>query len=184
MCSRASRVLLGGLLLLGCAACGGDGSGGEPFAIYHLEAAVGTPGSHGELRCGPPRPECPGVVKQPPPRVYRYEVTAAPAITEEDIVRDSVRALTDPATGAPVLSVAFTTEGRRAFARLSKEVARTGGRDQGWHHFAVVVGDEIVAFPEIDFDVYPDGFPDAPGVQFPAASGADARELVERLRDG
>jgi len=184
VCNRASRVLLGGLLLLAFAACGGDGRGGEPFAIYHLEAAVGRPGSHGELRCGPPRAECPGVLKQPPPRVYRYEVRAAPAVTEEDIDRDSARATVDPATGAPVLTVAFTSEGRRAFARLSKEVARTGGRDQGWHHLAVVVGDEIVAFPEIDFDVYPDGFPDAPGVQFPAASGADARELVERLRDG
>ena len=65
-------------------------------------------------------------------------------------------------------------EGRRAFARLTKEVARTGGRDQGWHHLAVVVGDEIVAFPEIDFDVYPDGFPDAAGDPVPRASDADA----------
>ncbi len=143
-----------------------------------------TPGSHGKLRCGPPRAECPGVLKQPPPRVYRYEVRAPPAVTEEDIDRDSVRETADPATGAPVLTVAFTTEGRRAFARLSKEVARTGGRDQGWHHLAVVVGDEIVAFPEIDFDVYPDGFPDAPDLRFPAASETDARELVERLRAG
>lgn len=61
-------------------------------------------------------------------------------------------------------------------------MARTGGRDQGWHHVAVVVGDEIVAFPEVDFDVYPDGFPDAPAIQVEAASDADARDLVERLR--
>ena len=64
---------------------------------------------------------------------------------------------------------------------MTKEVARTGGRDQGWHHVAVVVGDEIVAFPEIDFDVYPDGIPNAPGIQFPAASAADAGDLVERF---
>jgi hypothetical protein len=46
----------------------------------------------------------------------------------------------------------------------------------------VVVGDEIVSFPQIDFDVYPDGIPNAPGIQIAAANDADARELVRRLR--
>ena len=117
------------------------------------------------------------------PRVFRYRVWRA-AVAADDVDRDGVRRLTDPATGARVLSLALTPDGRRAFARLTREVARTGGRDQGWHHLAVVVGDEIVAFPEVDFDVYPNGIPDAPGIQFPAASGVDARGLVERLRDG
>jgi preprotein translocase subunit SecD len=183
VCRRASSALLCGLLLAACVACGGD-NGGEQFAIYHMETSIGPPRDEGELRCGPPRAECPGVLRRPPPQVYRYAVRAAPAVTGDDIERESVRRSTDPATGAPVLSIALTPDGRRAFARLTKEVARTGGRDQGWHHLAVVVGDEIVAFPEIDFDVYPDGFPDAPGIQFPAASDADARELVERLRGG
>ena len=183
MRGRASSLVLGGLLLLAGAACGGDDRG-ERFELYHLETAIGPPGADGELRCGPPRLACPGVLKQPPPRVYRYDVRAAPAVTGDDIDRDSVRRGTDSATGAPVLTLALTSDGRRAFARLTKEVARTGGRDQGWHHVAMVVGDEIVAFPEIDFDVYPDGIPDAPGIQIVAASEADARDLVERLRDG
>ena len=136
-------------------ACAGGDSGGERFELYHLETAIGPPGADGELRCGPPRLECPGVLKQPPPRVVRYEVRAAPAVTGDDIDRSRVRRATDTATGAPILTVALTADGRKAFARLSKEVARTGGRDQGWHHVAVVVGDEIVAFPEIDFDSLP-----------------------------
>ena len=184
-CSRASGVLLGGLLLLACVACGGDGDrGGDEFAIYHLEAAIGPPGNTGELRCGPPRTECPGVLQQPPQHDYHYAVRKAPALTGDDILRDSVRAIPGTAAGEHQVTVALTSGGRRAFARLTKEVARTGGRDQGWHHVAVVVGDEIVAFPEIDFDVYPDGIPNAPAIQFPAASAADAGDLVERLRDG
>ena len=181
MRNRASRVLLGGLLLLACAACG-DGSGGEPFAIYHLEAAIGPPGSTGELRCGPPRAECPGVLQQPPRHDYHYAVRAAPALTGDDIVRDSARTIPGTAAGEELVSLDLTSSGRLAFARLTKEVARTGGRDLGWHHIAVVVGDEIVAFPEIDFDVYPDGIPNAPAIQFAAASAADAERLVERLR--
>jgi hypothetical protein len=184
VCKRASRVLLGGLLLLACAACGGDDRGGGEFAIYHLETSIGRPGAEGDLHCGPPRAVCPGVIEQPPPHDYRYRVRAAPAVTGDDIDRASVRQIPGTAAGEAFVTLALTSDGRRGFARLTKEVARTGGRDQGWHHLAVVVGDEIVAFPEIDFDVYPDGIPDAPAIQFPAASEADARELVERLRDG
>ena len=50
------------------------------------------------------------------------------------------------------------------------------------HGVTVVVGDEIVAFPEIDYDDFPNGFPDAPGIQIIAASDADALDLVRRLR--
>ena len=183
MCARASRVLLGGLLLLACVACGGGGDrDGDEFAIYHLEAAIGSPGTAGELRCGPPRAECPGVLQRPPRHDYRYAVRKPPALTGDDIVRDSVRTIPGTAAGEELVALEFTSGGRLAFARLTKEVARTGGRDQGWHHLAVVVGDEIVAFPEIDFDVYPDGIPNAPGIQFTGASAADAGDLVGRLR--
>jgi preprotein translocase subunit SecD len=183
VCARASRVLLGGLLLIAAVACGGD-RGGDEFAIYHLETAIGPPGASGELRCGPPRAACPGVLQQPPRRDYHYAVRMPPAVTGDDIDRDSVRAMPGTAAGEELVSFELTSDGRLAFARVTKEAARTGGRDQGWHHVAVVVGDEIVAFPEIDFDVYPDGIPNAPGIQFPAAGAADARDLAERLRDG
>ena len=167
MCARASRVLLGGLLLLACVACGGGGDrDGDEFAIYHLEAAIGPPGTAGELRCGPPRAECPFVLQRPPQREYHYAVRKAPALTGDDIVRDSVRTTPGTAAGEELVTLELTSGGRSAFARVTKEVARTGGRDQGWHHLAVVVGDEIVAFPEIDFDVYPDGIPNAPAIQF------------------
>lgn len=175
-------MVLAGLLLVICAGCRGDDRDGERFAVYHLETAIGRPGIDGELRCGPPRVVCPGVVEQPAPRVFRYAVLAEPALTGDDIDRSTVRRATDPETGAPVVFVELTAEGTEAFARVTKEAARFGGRDQGWHHAAVVVGDEIVAFPEIDYDSYPDGFTNAPGIQIVAASDADARDLVRRLR--
>ena len=75
-----------------------------------------------------------------------------------------------------------TPRGRGAFARLTKVIARVGERDQAWHHLAVVVGDEIVAFPEVDFDVYPNGIVDAPHIRIATPTEADARRLARRVR--
>jgi hypothetical protein len=174
------RVVLAVMLLLVCGACGGDdhGGDGQRLALYHLEIAIGGPGAKGELRCGPPRPVCPGVITQPPPGEVHYELLGAPELEEDAIDRAGVRA--DGST----VSIPFTPDGTAAFARLTREVAHYGARDQGWHHVAVVVGDELVAFPEIDFDKYPDGIAHAPAVQLPASSEEDARDLVERLRGG
>ena len=180
MGARASSLVLGGLLLA-AAACGG-GRDGERFELYHLESAIGPPGVNGELRCGPPRPQCPGVLERPPTRVFRYRVRGRAAVTGDEIDRKTVQRVAAAAEEAPALRVALTPEGRRAFARLTKEVARIGERDLGWHHVAIVVGDEIVDFPEVDFDVYPNGFADARTIRIVAASDADADELVERLR--
>jgi hypothetical protein len=176
------RVVLAGLLLLACLGCGGEDPDEASFAIYHLETAIGRPGDEGELRCGPPRISCPGIVEQPPPREYRYAVTGEPALSGAHIDPSTVARATDPATGAAVVTVALTADGTAAFARVSKEAARTGGRDQAWHHLALVVGDEIVAFPQVDYDEFPDGITQAPSIQLTAVSEADARDLVRRLR--
>lgn len=170
------RLALSGLALLAFGGCGGDGP--ERLRVYHLETALDPPGERGELRCGPPRPSCPGVVAQPPPGEVRYEVRGPPGLDGDDIDRTGVTA-----AGATV-SVPLTAAGTRAFELLTREVARHGGRDQAWHHLLVVVGDEVVAFPEIDFDEFPDGLVDAPAVRIAAIDPADARALVRRLRGG
>ena len=169
------RVLLAAVLLFAAPACGGEGSDAERFAIYHLERALGPPGDEGDVRCGPPR-SCPGVVAQPAPREVRYEVLAPPALEENEIDRASAQA-----TGNTV-SVTFTAAGTAAFERLTREVARYGGRDQGWHHVVVVLGGEVIAYPHVDFDAYPNGIVDAPGLQLTALDAADARDLARRLR--
>ena len=170
-------MVLAGLLFVLCAGCGGGDHGGERFAIYHLETAIGPPGDEGELRCGPPRPACPGVVEQPPPRMFRYAIRQEPVLTGDEILRGTVRV-----SAARTVTVELTAKGRTAFAQVTREAARIGGRDLGWHHIAIVVGEEIVSFPQIDYDQFPDGFPDAASIRLVAANDADARDLVRRLR--
>ena len=55
MRARVSSLLLLGLLPLVSMGCG-DGDGAERFALYHLETAIGPPGTAGELRCGQSAP--------------------------------------------------------------------------------------------------------------------------------
>ena len=176
------KLVLAGLLLLLGAGCGGDEGGGERFALYHLETAIGPPGDEGELQCGPPWAVCPGVVEQPPPRAFRYPVLEAPELTDADVDRSTARRAADPSTRETFVLVRLTPGGRDAFARLTREVARVGGRDQAWHHLAVVVGDEIVAFPEVDFDVYPDGIANSLEIRIATANDADARRLAKKVR--
>jgi hypothetical protein len=178
VCARVSSRVLSGALLLLCAGCGGSAEGAERFELYHLETAIGRPGADGELRCGPPRAACPGVLALHPRRSVRYEVLDDPELEEDGIDRAGIEA------DGELVMIPFTAEGTAAFGRLTREVARYGGRDQGWHHIAVVVGDEIVAFPEVDFDQFPNGIPNAPSLQLTTGSAAEARDLVERLRDG
>jgi hypothetical protein len=168
------RVLLAAVLVAAVLGCAG-GTEGEPIAVYHLELALGPPGEEGELRCGPPR-SCPGVVSQPAPREVRYEVLAPPGVDADDVERATAR------SAGTAVSVALTASGREAFARLTREVARYGARDQGWHHLAIVVGGEVVAFPEVDFDAHPDGVADARGIELSAVDPADAAALARRLR--
>lgn len=175
-------MVLAGLLLLSCVGCAGDAREGDELRLYHLETAIGPPRADGELRCGPPRTACPGVVQQPAPHEFRYAVRGEPALTNDDIDLTSVRWASNPERGAPVVRIDLTAAGREAYARLTKEAARVGGRDQAWHHVAVVVGDEIVAFPEVDYDDHPDGIAAARRIEVVAASDADARDLVRRLR--
>ena len=127
VCARASRVLLGGLLLLACVACGGGDRGGDEFAIYHLEAAIGPPGTAGELRCGPPRAECPGVLQQPPQHDYHYAVRKAPSLTGDDILRDSVRTIPGTAAGEELVTRRAHV-GRSSRLRPPDEGGRAHGR--------------------------------------------------------
>ena len=169
-------MLLAAVVVLAACGCGGGGDG-ERFAVYHLETALGPPRADGELRCGPPR-TCPGVVIQPAPREVRYEVLGPPALDDDAIDRATARS-----AGAAV-AVELTRVGRTAFARLTREVARYGARDQAWHHLAIVVGDELVAFPEIDFDADPNGIADARSLRIAVVGEQDARALAGRLRGG
>jgi SecD/SecF fusion protein len=109
----------------------------------------------------------------------------------------------DPTTNQPIVTFDFTDEGREAFQEVTREIAlrgadecfqATGSPCQGLPFqqvqqfvgtFAIVLDDELVSRPYIDFQENPDGIDGRTGAQI---SGLDslqeAQDLAEVLRIG
>jgi SecD/SecF fusion protein len=101
-----------------------------------------------------------------PPADAWYVLRDRPALTGEDILEPEQGFDNSPSgTGEPVVTFDFTPRGRAAFRELTLEVARRGSslrppgadaRDAA-HHFAIVLDDEILTVPFVDFTTSPDG---------------------------
>jgi hypothetical protein len=169
------------VLVLGLAGCGGGGndeesaSEGVRFAVYDSEGQIGDRVDDGSLRCGRPRALCPPALISPSGS-YEYEPEGEPALDETAVAG----ALVAESEGAPIVTVDLTTEGAQAFKELTKQVADAGQAAGRPHHFAVVVGDEIVAVAAIDPAAYPDGI-ETTQLQFFATDQADAQAIAARI---
>jgi SecD/SecF fusion protein len=96
------------------------------------------------------------------------------------------------ATGEPIVTFEFSGRGAKAFAQLTRTLARRGARGAGGvtgqeanQHFAIVLDDEIVSLPYIDFRVNPRGIDGSSGSLIQGGfTVAQARELASLLRTG
>jgi SecD/SecF fusion protein len=121
-----------------------------------------------------------------------------PALSGEDIRNPEVGA--DPMTNQPVVTFEFTDEGRVAFQDLTAAVAERGMRipvpavscgegpacaTQFGQHFAIVLGDEIVSRPTVNFIENPHGLDGRNGAQIEGAGSVqEAEDLAEFLEIG
>ena len=175
--ARAALLLVVLAPLLG--GCGGVER--DALWLYHLEEQVRGPAPFGQLSCGPPTPRCPDV-EGDPGGVLRYGLRGDPAVGGTDFAVRTLTVRTDPATGAPVLLVPFSRDGARRFEAFTRELARDGAEQGEPQHVAVVLDREILAFPAIDPDAYPEGLPGAPGLQIALATRAQAERVAAKLR--
>ena len=119
-----------------------------------------------------------------------FALGGSPALTNADIRR--VRADVDPATKEPIVALDLTAAGGKAFAALTRDVARRGSANavpgsgiESAQHFAIVVDDRIVSVPFIDFRQTPDGLDGPEGMQIQDdLTPATARRLAALLSAG
>ena len=179
-------------MLLALLGCGNEDREGATLVGYHLEKhwAESEPPTRREdlkvppdariVTCGPPTSICPGVPEIPRQTVY-YALTGEPDLKTRDFVVRGARMTFSRASG-PVIHVRLTEEGQARFRGLTRNMARVGRRQLRHQQLALVVGDQLVAFPTIDYQLNPDGI-DSRVIEITGIGDADeAREMAKALR--
>jgi SecD/SecF fusion protein len=96
-------------------------------------------------------------------------------------------------SGSPIVTFNFTDKGRETWQRITKEIAERGSesvgilqtREQALQHFAIVLDNELVSSPTIDFQQYPEGIDASNGSQIEGGFTIQtAQELANILKTG
>src|SRR3954463_15594911 len=96
-------------------------------------------------------------------------------------------------TGQPIVTFSFTDKGRKSFQKTTQAIAQRGsdafipGQDpqDAQQHFAIVLDNELITVPFIDFQQNPDGIDGANGSQISGSFTIDsAQRLANLLKTG
>jgi SecD/SecF fusion protein len=98
-------------------------------------------------------------------------------------------------SGSPIVTFNFTDKGRKIWERVTKEIAQRGQESVGilpsqqgeaaLQHFAIVLDNELVSSPTIDFTKYPEGIDGRNGSQIEGGfTIKSAQELANILKTG
>lgn len=119
-----------------------------------------------------------------------YVLNDDPALTGSDLTNPQ------PAFeegGKPDVTFDFTAHGKTAFEQVTKEIAHRGqeaqlpgvSREGAQQHFAIVLDNQIITVPSIDFTQYPEGIDASAGSQISGGfTISSARNLANELRSG
>ncbi len=111
-------------------------------------------------------------------------------------IKEPEQAFDDGAGGSgnPIVTFKFTDEGRRTWESVTREIAQRGARTpiapggdvvSASHHFAIVLDDELISVPYINFQENPTGIDAATGSQIEGGFTLEsAQELANLLKTG
>jgi len=123
-----------------------------------------------------------------------YVIKDAPVLTGAD-VKNPTQSFDEGAggTGAPNVTFGFTGHGQSVFQHVTKEIAHRGqeaqlpgvGKEAAQQHFAVVLDEQLITTPSIDYTKYPEGIDAATGSQISGGfTITSAQELAQELQSG
>jgi SecD/SecF fusion protein len=96
-------------------------------------------------------------------------------------------------TGQPIVTFSFTDKGRKAFQKTTRAIAQRGqsqalpgtSAQNAFQHFAIVLDNELISTPFIDFQQNPDGIDASNGSQIEGGFTIDsAQRLANLLKTG
>ncbi|MEA2142766.1 MAG: preprotein translocase subunit SecD, partial [Solirubrobacteraceae bacterium] len=96
-------------------------------------------------------------------------------------------------SGVPIVTFNFTDKGRKTWEQVTKAIAQRGAesvgilqtKEQSLQHFAIVLDNELISSPTIDFQTYPEGIDGRNGSQIEGGfTIGTAQELAKLLKTG
>jgi SecD/SecF fusion protein len=132
-----------------------------------------------------------GAVLNNSPNSY-YVLKDDPVLKGADI-KDPAQSFDEGAGSAPDVTFDFTAQGKNVFERVTKEIAHRGqeaqlpgvSKDAAEQHFAIVLDEQLITTPSIDYTNYPEGIDASNGSQISGGfTIAAARELADELKSG
>ena len=123
-----------------------------------------------------------------------FVLNDSPALTGTDITDPKQEFDNGPGgNGQPIVTMSFTDKGRSAFQKVTREIAQRGVTLQvpgqpaqnAFQHFAIVLDNELVSRPYIDFNQNPDGIDGRTGAQISGGfTIGSAQDLAKTLQFG
>lgn len=108
-------------------------------------------------------------------------------------IRNPQQGFQEGGSGLPDVNFEFTSQGRKIFERVTREIAERGQNAQlpgvtkelALQHFAIVLDEQVITAPSIDFTQYPEGIDAANGSQITGGfTITSAQNLASELQSG
>ncbi len=135
-----------------------------------------------------------GTAKQDPNIARWYVLNDDPALLGTDIKNPEQNYNNGPGgNGQPIVTFDFTSKGRKIWQNVTKQIAQRGQDNQvpgqpalaSAQHFAIVLDNELISTPYIDYQQNPDGIDASSGSQIEGGFTLDsARNLADLLKTG
>jgi SecD/SecF fusion protein len=132
-----------------------------------------------------------GKVTQPSPESW-YVLNDNPSLTGNNI-KNPRQGFDNGGSGQPNVTFEFDSGGKKTFQRVTQEIAERGQNRQlpgiskngALQHFSVVLDNQVITAPSIDFTQYPEGIDAATGSQISGGfTLTSAQNLADELQSG
>ncbi len=132
-----------------------------------------------------------GKVHNPSPNSF-YVLNDDPVLSGSDISNPR-QEFQEQGSGQPDVSFDFSTHGKSVFERVTREISKRGENAQlpgitkpeAEQHFAIVLDEQIITAPSIDYTKYPEGIDATNGSEITGGfTLTSAQNLAEELQSG
>jgi hypothetical protein len=113
-------------------------------------------------------------------RIYDPSHRIVTEVRTRDVIRESARAMRDPAGNAAVF-FRLTAKGAVKFQMLTRAIAHRGAKFHRNEHLTIQFGD-FLSRPSIDYRLSPNGLSPKPGIEVLGMTVAQARRLAREIR--